>query len=102
MRLCGSRAGSSLHAGRSPPAYPRIRHCYPRAGARVKAVHAAVGFATIGLAAGAMLIGAWCWWRVRATPWFWRVLRASQAAVVLSVLLGGLDRLLGNKVSGLH
>jgi hypothetical protein len=68
----------------------------------VKAVHAAVGFATIALAGGAMLIGAWCWWRVRSTPWFWRVLRASQAAVVLSVLLGGLDRLVGHKVSGLH
>ena len=68
----------------------------------MKAIHAAVGFATIGLTAGALLIGAWCYWRVRATPWFWRALRTSQAAVVLSVALGGVDRLLGHKVAGLH
>jgi hypothetical protein len=72
------------------------------AGARVRAVHAAVGFATIGLTAGAFLIGAWCYWRVRSTDWFWRVLRVSQAAVVVSVALGGVDRLTGHKVAGLH
>lgn len=68
----------------------------------MKAVHAAVGFATIALTGGALLVGAWCWWRVRTTAWFWRVLRASQAAVVLSVILGGVDELVGHKAPGLH
>ena len=65
-------------------------------------VHAVVGVATIALTALAFLIGAWCWWRVRTTAWFWRVLRTSQGAVVLSVALGGVDDLVGRKPPGLH
>ncbi len=68
----------------------------------MKAVHATVGFVTIGLTAGAMLVGAWCWWRVRTTAWFWRVLRASQVAVIVQVALGGVLVVLGHKPPGLH
>jgi hypothetical protein len=46
--------------------------------------------------------GAWCWWRVRASPWFWRLLRASQVAVVLEAALGGVLILIGHKSPGLH
>src|SRR5947209_11042751 len=99
MRLCKPRR---VDAARLGPAYPRGRISYLLAGAPVKAVHAVVGFATIGLSAGAFAIGAWCYWRVRDTPWFWRALRTSQGAVVVSVALGGMDRLVGHKVSGLH
>jgi hypothetical protein len=46
--------------------------------------------------------GAWCWWRVRASPWFWRLLRASQVAIVLEAALGGVLILIGHKSPGLH
>ena len=68
----------------------------------MKAVHLAVGVAAIALTAGAALVGAWCWWRVNNSPWFWRVLRAAQAAVILQVALGGLLVALGHKAPGLH
>jgi hypothetical protein len=68
----------------------------------MKAVHATVGIATIALTAGALLIGAWCWWRVRSTVWFWRALRVSQVAVIVQVALGGVLVLLGHKPPGLH
>jgi hypothetical protein len=34
------------------------------------------------LSALAAAVGAWRWWQVRPSPWFWRVLRASQAAAL--------------------
>lgn len=68
----------------------------------MKSVHATVGIVTIALTAGALLIGAWCWWRVRTTVWFWRVLRTSQAAVIVQVALGGVLVLLHHKPPGLH
>ena len=46
--------------------------------------------------------GAWCWYRVRQSRLFWRLLRAGQACVVLEAALGGILLLLGKKVSGLH
>ena len=71
-------------------------------GSFVKPVHLVVGVLAIGLTGVAGLYGAWCWWRVRASVWFWRVLRASQAVVVLQVVLGGVLYLTGRKPSGLH
>jgi hypothetical protein len=68
----------------------------------VKAVHIAVGVGAIGFTGAAALFGAWCWWRVNTTPWFWRVLRVAQAVVVLQVALGGVLVLLGHKPPGLH
>lgn len=68
----------------------------------MKVVHIAVGVAAIALTGAAALVGAWCYWRVRSSTWFWRLLRAGQAVVVVQVLLGGLLVLLGHKPQGLH
>jgi hypothetical protein len=68
----------------------------------VKQVHVVVGVLAIVLTGGAGLSGAWCWWRVRTSVWFWRVLRAGQAVVVLQVVLGGVLYLVDRKPPGLH
>ena len=68
----------------------------------MKPVHLAVGVITILLSGVAGAWGAWCWWRVRTSPWFWRLLRASQAAVVIQAALGGVLVLTGHKPPGLH
>jgi hypothetical protein len=68
----------------------------------MKQVHIIVGVVTIALSAAAGLYGAWCWWRVQRSAWFWRLLRASQAAVVLQAALGGVLLLTGRKAPGLH
>jgi hypothetical protein len=56
----------------------------------------------IALNAIACGYGAWCWWRARATAWFWRVTRAAQAAIVLQAALNGILVLTGPKPKGLH
>jgi hypothetical protein len=68
----------------------------------MKDVHLIVGVVTIALTGVAALFGAWCWWRVRSSPWFWRLLRASQIAVVIEAALGGVLVLIGHKPPGLH
>jgi len=68
----------------------------------MKQVHLVVGVLAIGLSGAAGVYGAWCWWRVRSSPWFWRLLRAGQVVIVLEVALGGVLVLLGRKASGLH
>jgi len=68
----------------------------------MKQVHLVVGVITITLSGVAGVYGAWCWWRVRNSIWFWRVLRASQAAIVIEAALGGILILLGHKSPGLH
>jgi hypothetical protein len=68
----------------------------------VKDVHIVVGVLAIALSAGAGLMGAFCWWRGRQSEWFWRVLRAGQAVIVLQALLGGVLVLMGQKAPGLH
>jgi heme A synthase len=68
----------------------------------MKDIHLIVGVIAIVLTAVAAAWGAWCWWRVRASPWFWRLLRASQAAVVIQAALGGVLVLMGHKPPGLH
>ena len=65
-------------------------------------IHLVIGVVTIVLSAAAAVWGAWCWWRVRTSTWFWRLLRASQAAIVLEAALGGVLLLLGHKSPGLH
>jgi hypothetical protein len=65
-------------------------------------VHLVVGVSSIGLMTAAALWGAWCWYRVRASPLFWRLLRTAQVVVVLQVALGGVLLLLGKKESSLH
>src|SRR5947209_6535675 len=68
----------------------------------VKEVHIVVGIAAIAVTAGAAVWGAWCWWRVRSSIWFWRLLRSSQAIIVLQAVLGGVLVLIGHKPKGLH
>jgi hypothetical protein len=68
----------------------------------MKQVHIVVGVITIALAAGAAGWGGWCWWRVRTSEWFWRILRASQVAVVVQAALGGALLLMHRKAPGLH
>jgi len=68
----------------------------------MKQVHLVVGVITIVLSAAAAVWGGWCWWRVQGSVWFWRVLRASQAAVVVQAALGGVLVLMGHKPPGLH
>jgi hypothetical protein len=68
----------------------------------VKQVHLVIGVLAIGLNGTAGLYGAWCWWRAQSSAWFWRLLRAGQAVVVLEAALGGVLVLLGEKASGLH
>src|SRR5947209_1236060 len=82
--------------------YPRLRHSYPGRTAAVKTIHMALGIVAIVMTAGAALLGGWCWWRVRTTAWFWRLLRAGQGAVILEVVVGGMLILLGHKSPGLH
>jgi heme A synthase len=68
----------------------------------MKDIHLIFGVITIVLTAVAGGWGAWCWWRLRSSPWFWRLLRASQAAVVVQAALGGVLVLTGHKPPGLH
>ena len=68
----------------------------------MKEVHLVVGVLAISLNAAAGLYGAWLWWQVRASTWFWRLLRSGQVIVVVQVALGGVLVLLGHKPPGLH
>ncbi len=68
----------------------------------MKQVHIVVGVVTIVLTGAAGGWGAWCWWRVRTSAWFWRLLRASQLAVVIQAALGGVLLLMHRKAPGLH
>ena len=53
------------------------------------AAHAVLGAVAVALFATAGMLGAWRWWRVEPSPWFWRVLRAAQAVLLVEVALGG-------------
>jgi hypothetical protein len=68
----------------------------------MKLVHIVIGVACTVLVGGAGLWGAWCWYRVRQSPLFWRMLRAGQAAIVVEAVLGGVLVLMGKKESSLH
>ena len=68
----------------------------------MKQVHIVVGVVTIVLSGAAGLYGGWCWWRAVRSEWFWRLLRASQAAVVVQAALGGVLLLMGRKPGSLH
>jgi hypothetical protein len=68
----------------------------------VKEVHIAVGTLAIALSGIAALYGAWCWYRLHQSIWFWRILRASQVAIIVEAALGGVLVLLGHKPPSLH
>jgi hypothetical protein len=68
----------------------------------MRVVHIVVGVLCIALVGGAGLWGAVCWHRGLDSRWFWRALRAGQAAVVVEACLGGVLLLLGKRESSLH
>jgi hypothetical protein len=68
----------------------------------VKLVHIAVGVICLIVVGAAGVWGGWCWFRVRQSPLFWRLLRAGQVAIVVQAALGGLLLLLGHKQKSLH
>jgi hypothetical protein len=68
----------------------------------VKQVHIIAAVVVIAFSGVAGVWGAWCWWRVRPSPWFWRLLRTSQALIVVTMALGGVLVLLGHKPPHLH
>jgi hypothetical protein len=76
--------------------------CLSRDNGAVTIVHLVVGGLSIALVAAAALWGAWCWYRVVDSPWFWRLLRAGQTAVVVDVALGGVLLVMGRKEPSLH
>jgi hypothetical protein len=68
----------------------------------VKLVHIVVGVGCLVLVGAAGVWGAWCWYRVRQSPLFWRLLRAGQVAVVVEAALGAVLLALGEKEPTLH
>jgi hypothetical protein len=68
----------------------------------VKDIATASEILAIALNAIAGVYGGWCWWQARAGAWFWRVLRAAQATIVLQAALNGIVVLTGPKPKGLH
>lgn len=68
----------------------------------MKQVHLVAAIVVIALSGVVGLWGAWCWWRVRTSEWFWRLLRTSQALIVLQVAIGGVLVLIGHKPPQLH
>lgn len=68
----------------------------------MKDVHIAVGVLALALNVVAAFWGGWAWWRSRPSGWFWRLLRAGQAIVVLEAILGGVLLIAGRKASDLH
>lgn len=61
-----------------------------------------VGVASLVVTGVATAWGAWCWWRWQPGSWFWRLLRAAQATVVLEAALGGVLLLMHRKAVSLH
>jgi hypothetical protein len=68
----------------------------------MKVIHLVIGVLAVVLTGGAGIWGAWCWYRVRQTRLFWRLLRAGQAVIVLDMALGGVLLIMGKKASELH
>jgi hypothetical protein len=63
------------------------------------AVHATVGGLMAVLFAAAGGLGAWRWWRVEPSEWFWRLLRAAQVVMLVQAAIGGVLLLTGAKAS---
>jgi hypothetical protein len=68
----------------------------------MKLIHLVIGVLALVLTGGAGIWGSWCWYRVRQTRLFWRLLRAGQAVIVLEMALGGVLLIMGKKASELH
>jgi hypothetical protein len=61
-----------------------------------------VGFLVLGLSLAAAALGLWRWYRVEPSDLFWKLLRASQAALVVQIVLGVLLLVLGHHPAKLH
>ena len=94
MRLSWAAAAASF--------LPARAHVHANRSGVVTGVHIAVGVLAIALSAAAGLFGIWCWWRKLRSAWFWRLLRAAQAVIVLQAVLGGVLILTGSKPPSLH
>jgi hypothetical protein len=68
----------------------------------MKLIHLVIGVMATALTGGAGIWGAWCWYRVRQSRLFWRLLRAGQGTIVLDMALGGVLLIMGRKASQLH
>jgi hypothetical protein len=66
------------------------------------ALHLVLGILLTALFAAAGALGAWRWYRVEPSPWFWRLLRAAQAVLVVEVALGGVLLAIGERADELH
>ncbi|MDQ6751092.1 MAG: hypothetical protein M3Z33_10110 [Actinomycetota bacterium] len=56
----------------------------------MSALHVVLGVAMTVLFLAAGVLGGWRWYRVSSSEWFWRLLRAAQAAMVAETAIGGL------------
>ena len=65
-------------------------------------IHIVLGVLVVVTSAAAGLWGAWRWYRVEPSALFWRLLRVSQACVLVAALHGGLLVLLGREAPSLH
>lgn len=65
-------------------------------------VHIVVGGLVLALSLAAGLWGAWAWYRGAISNVFWRLLRASQAILVVEVLIGAVLLLSGREPARLH
>jgi hypothetical protein len=68
----------------------------------MKQVYLVVAVVAATLTAAAGIYGAWCWWRLKPSVWFWRLVRVSQGAVILQVVVLGAQTVTNEKPSGLH
>lgn len=68
----------------------------------MKQVHLVAAIVVIATSGVAGAWGAWCWWRVRQSQWFWRLLRTSQALIVLEIAIGGVLVVTGHKPPQIH
>ena len=66
------------------------------------AVHIALGVALIAVNAIAGLYGAFAWWRERAAPGFWALLRTGQALVMIEAVDGAVLLITGKELPELH
>jgi hypothetical protein len=63
-------------------------------------VHVVLGGVSITLFIVVALLGGWRWYRVEASPLFWRLLRPAQVLIVAQAALGGVLLLMGRRPDG--
>jgi hypothetical protein len=68
----------------------------------VTGVHIVLGVLALATNALAAALGAWSYWRATPNAWFWRLLRAGQATIVVEAVLGGVMQLGHHKAPGIH